>query len=491
MSGIIKKKLYLALILFVVGLFLAPKANAASLSSASDTISTSRPSASAPLASDQAANATQVTVTDLPATLNNSALWLASDSAVLFNDVGQSLSTVTVASMSASNTPASNQRIVYFTSTVANTHHKGTAMATPITAMHTIKFTTSSNIPSGGQIVLTFPGSGNTTASPSATTFAFNGLTTANMSTYIQCFPTSACAGSGTISAPAITLVTNASISGGTTIYVLIGCTAQSSGACTSASPRLVNPTKGATAVGTGDQWKITIQTTDTVANGGTVLDSSRVVASTIEAVQVQGTVEPYITFTIAGVANNTTISTNNAGCTGNTDVTNPGPGLDATATFVNLGSIGSAGFNISAQNLAVTTNGGGGYTITATSSGRFINPATGFWFPDANTGNGLTAVDTPNPAVVAAGTTSFGIHPCGADTYTGITWGTGTTGGTARYSNPWNTGVNSYYATLASYSGLPPSTRTTTVEYEATAATSVPAGIYTTVFTYVATPIF
>jgi hypothetical protein len=158
------------------------------------------------------------------------------------------------------------------------------------------------------------------------------------------------------------------------------------------------------------------------------------------------------------------------------------------------MGDIGGAGFNIAAQDLTVTTNGTGGYVITATSSGEFINPATGIFFPDANTGSstGLTAIDTPIPAVVSAGITSFGIHPCGADVYAGITWGAGTTGGAARYSNPWNSGVNSYYATLASYAaGIPPASRKTTVEYEATAATSVPAGIYRTALTYVATPAF
>ena len=114
------------------------------------------------------------------------------------------------------------------------------------------------------------------------------------------------------------------------------------------------------------------------------------------------------MTFTIAGIAN---------GGSACSDTTNPGTGLDATATFVNLGGLTNAGINISGQTLTVNTNANNGYTITSTSSGRFINPATGYWITDANGGNGLTSNDHPVPASITAGTPDFGIHACGSDT--------------------------------------------------------------------------
>lgn len=485
MTGIIKKQLLLSiLILFFLGFFFTNKANAASLANVSDRISTSRPSASAPLAGDQTAGATQATVIDLPTTLNNSALWLASDSAVFQFDTSQILNAVNVASMSAANTPAANQRIIYLTGAITNAHHAGTAVFTSVTATHTITFTTVSNIPANGHIIITFPGSGNNTASPSATTFAFNNIASGQITTSnVTC--------TWTITAPSLDCLSTGSIVGGTTITINLGCTAGTT-SCTTFSPRLINPTKGTTAVGTADTWKVSISTTDTTANGGTVLDSAKAIVGTIEAVQVQGIVEPSLTFTIAGLANGTNITTQNASCTGG-DITNPGTGLDATATFVNLGSLANGAINISAQELTISTNGAAGYSITATSSGRFINPASGFWIADANGGNGLiTTNDNPAPAVFPlTGNPAFGLHPCGADVTTGL-WANAATAfnSGAKYSNPWNTGTNGFYASIASYNA-PASARKTEIEYAATVGPTTPAGIYSNYFTYVATAVF
>jgi hypothetical protein len=480
--GLIKKLIAASLFILLFSFF-ATKTYAATLSNVSNTLTTSRPSASAPLAADQAANATQVTVIDLPSTIYNSALWIASDSAVLLNDTGQTLETARVASMSASNTPSSNQRTVFFTGQLSNTHHAGTTMYTSITATHIIKFTTVSSIPSGGKIVIGFPGSGSNIASPSATTFSFNNLQTSQ----VLCNPTSACAGGVSVSAPSITLTTNAAISGATTIYVAIGCTGtvNGSGICSTYSPALVNPVKGESAVGTADTWKVTV----TTKNASDVdLDTASVRIGTIESVQVQGTVEPSLTFTITGLANATNINTQNSSCASG-DITNPGTGLDATSTFVNLGSLANGVINMSAQELSVSTNGAFGYSITATSSGRFINPASGFFLTDNMSSSGLTAVDTPAPIVFpTTGNAFFGIHPCGADVNT-TTWANAATdfNSGAKYSNPFNTGVNGYYANIASYSS-PASARKTEVLYAATVGATTPAGTYSTVFTFVAT---
>jgi hypothetical protein len=489
------KLFLLSLFLILVGLFLAPQNKALAITAVSDTLSTSRPSAAAPIDVDQAANDAFVTVKDLPGTLNNSALWLASDSAFLMPDTGgQAGSTAIVASMSASNTPGANQRRVYFTSGVANTHHVGTTMITPITSVHTIKFNTQTALSNNYKILITFPGAGSNSASPSATGFAFNNEIGVPVDT--TCYDVSdsqVCGGSvasNQLNTFTFTVSPGVTIAAGKTVIINIGCTTQTAGICTAAAPRLVNPTKGTGylggGLGTADNWKILVSILDT---GSNPIETTKTVAATVESVQVQGIIEPYISFTIAGLNNGVQISTDNASCTGNTDKTNTG--IDSKATFVNMGAIGG-GFSLAAQDLTITTNGTSGYVLTSTSSGQFINPGTGFAFPDANGQGGLSANDTPAPSFVTAGTTSFGIHACGADVATG-TWGSNTTGGANnKYSNPWNVGVKNYYATLASYgAGIPPSSRVTTVEYEATAATNVPAGTYTTALTYVATPAF
>lgn len=482
MTGIIKKQFILPLIILLLGLFFTTNASAATLSNISDTLSTSRPSASAPLAGDQAASATQATLVD------NGSIFLASDSAVFQFDTGQTLNTVNVASMSATNTPSANQRILYLTSAITNAHHQGTAVFKSVAATHTIRFTTSSNLPAGGHIIIDFPGSGSNTASPSATTFAFNNIGSSQITTSanISC--------TWTITAPRLDCLLAGSLTGGSAVTINLGCTAGTS-SCTAFSSRIINPTKTATA-GSADTWKISISTTDTTGNGGTVLDSGSAKIGTVEAVQVQGTIEPTLTFTISGQTDGVNINTISGSCGSIT--TNAG--INSTATFVNLGIISNGKLSKAAQQLEVSTNGSSGYAITATSSGRFINPASGVWLGDANGGNGLTANDTPVPAVIAVAAptvSAFGIHACGArSNVNGDQWvnaGTApdSTDGTARFSNPWNTGTNGFYSTIASYTGGPVTQERTAVLYGATALGTTPAGIYSNYYTYVATATF
>lgn len=492
MTGIVRKQFILPLIILLLGLFFTNKVNAATLANVSDIISTSRPSASAPLATNQAASATQVVVTSFPAGANNSTSWLASDSAVLNFDTGQTLNTVTIASTSAEGVPAANQKTLYFTNTAANAHHQGTAVFTSITATHTIKFTTISGIPGSGHIIIDFPGTGSNIASPSATTFAFNNISSSQITT------NNATCSSWSITAPRLDCTLNASgVAGSTTVTIILGCTTGTT-ACTVFSPRLINPIKGATAAGSADTWKVTISTTDTTANGGTVLDTGSAKIATVEAVQVQGTVEPTLTFTISGTTDGSDVTSAASGC-GTSIVSNAG--IDTTATFVNLGILSNGRLNKAIQRLRVSTNGSTGYSITATSSGRFINPASGFFFADANSGNGLTANDTPVPAVieVAAPTAAkFGIHPCGSrvaavgsDQWVNAGTAPNTTDGTAKFSNPWNTGTSGFYNTIATYTAGPVTNDDTAILYAATVLGSTPAGIYGNYYTYVATATF
>lgn len=499
------QRVFILLFIFFVLLSMHVGVVHASITGASDTISTSRPSASTVSPNDAGASDTQETISD------NNSVFLASDSATFRADTGETLDTgINIASMSASNIPGAGQRVVYFTQTVGHTHHKGDALTVPITAMHTVNLTIGTAIPSAGKIILTFPtlaaGDANTPASPSATTFQTNNLAQANFKVYdvtgSSDITANFTANSGSITitaptsgnAPVITLLqgTTTTISANHSIRIFVGCTALtgsgSSVSCSSQVPTLINPTRSKTA-GTGgtsvsaDIWKLNITTQD---NNSVNLESSKVSIGTIESVQVQATIDPTLTFTIAGLANGTNISSGHgAGCNA---FDNPNSGIDSTSNFVNLGVVNANQINIAAQDLTVSTNGQGGYTLTATSSGQLRNPANGYGVASSTTFTPFTAI----------GTEYFGIHACGTNANASFAAASGTNAicgaSCTSLTSPgakiaWPTQTTSI--TIASYTAGAISNDKVTVEYAGTASGSTPEGTYGTVITYVATPTF
>ncbi len=447
----------------------ASKADAATLSNFSDRVTTSRPSPSTVITGEFGGG---LTIAD------NKSRFLASDSAQMLHvGTGAIADTETVIFQS------SDLLNLYFTNDPVAMPSGTHVVTTPITATHKLQFTTANAIPTNGDIEISFEGTGVTVASPSATTFSFNGLTTANASTNIM---TNNATCSWTITAPNLTCNLTSGITSGTTVTILIGCTAQSGGNCTTSAPRLINPTKGAAAAGTADLWKVDIETQDA---SDVALDEGTATIGVIEAVEVKAEVDPTLTFTIAPVNNAVALSTVATGCS---DTTNSG--FNSTATLVDLGILSAGTINISAQELLVSTNASGGYVISATSSGQFINPATGFVIPGLNSNSALSANDTPAPATFgASGVAGFGISPCGTRVNTTL-WGSGATAFSSgsKYSNPYNSGVNSYYATIASFTGTTGvSLDDTVVRYASTVSGTTPAGIYRNYFTYVATATF
>lgn len=457
----------LVALLLVFSVFI-PKAHASEFATIFDRISTSRPSPSSVINGSFASGVSQLTI------LNNKSRFLASDSAhIIDKSTGALVENQIIASQS------SDLTTLYLTANTGNALSSSNAIIVPIVAMHTVQFQTSTSVPSDGKIVITFPGAANNTASPSASTFAFNNLSSSQIAI------NNASCGSWTIASPSITCNLNSAITPGTTVTVLIGCSAQSGGACTTSSPVLINPTKSA-ATGTADLWTLNVSTTD---NGGAPLDSNKVRIATLDATNVHAQVDPSLTFTIAGIADGTSLSTVDAACSDTTNVGNA-----TTATDVDLGFLSNGNINIAAQKLTVSTNAANGYAITATSSGRFINPSSGYSIKGLNSDTALTGNDTPSPATFgASGTEGFGISPCGSRVNT-TRWGSGATAFSSgsKYANPFNSGVNSYYATLASYSGGGAiSGDVTVVRYGATISGATPAGAYGNYFTYIATATF
>ncbi len=467
------KKFLLFFLFFSLTLFfflVSAENSYADISNFKDTISTSRPSAVGTLNLGATAGLSQITINA------GGARFIASDSARL---IGGTMEMATVASMSA---VSGGTAALYFTDKTTQNHAIGSTVMASIPAQHVISFQ-ANNAPAGGNIQVIFPigdTANPTYASPNG--FSFNGLASANLSaSFSPAGPT--CSWVITPASGLVQCNVGTGITGATSVTINIGLT--------QTNPVLVNPTKTA-AAGSQDAWTVRAKINDASSRE---IDSIKGQIATIDAVDVYATVDAFINFTIGGIANAAAVNIGNStptGC-GTTQPTNSG--FASTATEVNLGTLGSGQVNLSAQLLTVTTNGQFGYSLTATSSGHLIDSAIGYWLADAQ-GSPIIANDNPAPVVITTGTPAFGIHACGQDVTVG-TWGPNvcTAGIDCKYANP----SAAYYYTLASDSAGPigPGSADsagdglTSVEYAATISAVVPAGLYHTAITYIATATF
>ncbi len=113
----------------------------------------------------------------------------------------------------------------------------------------------------------------------------------------------------------------------------------------------LINPAPNADhTTGVADTHNIIVQHLD---NSSNVIDSTTVGIGVIEAVKITASVPPQITFQIYGIASGT------SACGVSTDVT-------TSAASVPFGELPLDGFTDAAQELGVSTNATGGYSVTA-----------------------------------------------------------------------------------------------------------------------------
>lgn len=496
---------------FLLCLFAVLAKQSFAFTNISDTITTSRPSASTPVGTTSTATTdTQIAVNTL-----NSSRFLASDSArILRTSTGAQ-----IASNLYVSTQSADLSTVFLGNQIGAFAQKGIdVLLMPITAMHTIQLKTAYTMALTDTLTLAFPtlltGDANNPASASASTFQMNTFPLVNPST-IKIFDgatdvtsrfTITVVNPTAGNAPTITFsnLTTAPIPAGDVIKIYIGCTTATSGSCSAQSPSLINPTKTA-ALGNADSWKVHI------AQSGTATDATTVSIATIESVTLRATVDPTLSFTIGGIASGQDVGLSNAGCsiTGAGKQTNTG--ITSTANDVNLGTVQNtpnspgAITNVSAQLLTVTTNAANGYAITATASSALMDPTTGFRF---NT----SAV---TPAIFPDGATAvpahfFGLHACGPEA-TAYTWiQGGGSGGTTCNLLAGSTASNCLWSwpTAATTPGGPMTIATTatgpigsgtgiagngktSVAYAAGSDATVPPGNYRAVITYTATPTF
>lgn len=503
-----RKILLAAIIVSTLLIISVDKTDAAALTGASDTVTTSRPSPSSPTSANSTAPATQLSV------FNNGSRFLASDSAKVISSTGIPLNAdLRVASQSSALTT-----VFLGNTTSTDTGAGGDVLYVPITAMHTVQFTTAQNLDTGDDIVITFPvmstGDANNTASPSASTFQMNGLSTATIKveddggafTTFTATVTNPSAGTS----PIISLnIDSGTIAPGSVVKVYLGCTTWSGGDCTVQTPRIINPTKNSTTTCTGTpevctatSYKIRIDAIDSSTSNA---DTATVGIGIIESVTIRATVDPVLSFTIRGITDGSAVNSGNtSGCL---QIEPTNSGITSTANDVNLGilqntpAIDTKLANISAQRIDVSTNGTAGYSLTATASSSLMNPANGYFLPATTT---PTAFPVTSPF--------FGLHACGQDVPTSYTE-SGAGGGVDCSTHPVGSTANEcHYAwpsTNASVSSTPLSIASDAVgpigagsadaagdgsisiSYAAGIDVAVPPGDYKTVITYIATPSF
>ncbi len=334
--------------------FQLPMANpgeTANFTSAYDTLSNSRLSYRAGVASGSLGSSVVTIATSGNA--DNDTNHLFPNDVVCFTDTGLNgcigQATYTVANVIDAHTfnitpPLANNLIV-----------GGYVIATQ-SAIHTVTFTTTNAVPSNGNILLTIPavdannithdGFPDTNSSVTSNGFDVNTLSTSNVTV-----ASTGCANNWTVSSVTpgtatsdTTILINRntdSCAGSSTITVTVGDT----------NKKLINPapiTSGHTQ-GVADVYGIGVQTRDGSNN---TLDQNTLKVAVLESVLVSATVQETLSLTVAGVA------TSNSTCGQTTGVT-------STATSVPWGTISNFGaFNNAAQTVTVSTNAASGYAV-------------------------------------------------------------------------------------------------------------------------------
>ncbi len=241
-------------------------------------------------------------------------------------------------------------------------------------------------------------------------------------------------------------------------------------GASVTASTAVTTPFTTMTNTSTAGTFFVKINTyTNTDCSTGAT-DSVTIAASTTAAVTVSATVDPSLTFSVAGIAAST--SYKSAGLTTSS-------GCSDTATAVTFPASMAINTNYNcAQQLTVSTNGSGGYTVTIRGTVAGADLVSG--------GNTITDHTGTNnsPAVFGTPAEAFGYTTSDVLSSAGD--------GTTRFSTAadrWAGLTNS--ALEVAYSSTTANAETTDVGFQLRFAGSTEAGTYTGTVLYTATPIF
>lgn len=325
------------------GVFLAFPANldSANLTSAADTLSTSRLSYYGALSGAHTVNTTLVKVYTAGYPSDSTANLFSGDT-VWIGDAGTG-STYTVDDIVDTDE-------FQLTSGLGSGDADDTDVVIATrSATHTVTFTPATKISNGAFRILIPSGSNNNndgipnhdgfdygTAAPSLTAPTGGGVTSWETATATASGGTGCTAGNHCFEARYNGINDNS----GTFTFVIGGAN------------KLINPAKSGSTEGSADTYTVTIQHLKSSADSYAVADQTTVKIAVVESVRVTATVDPSLTFTITGASS----GANRCGTT--TDVT-------ATATSVPFGSVSLAAFNDASQQLSAVTNASGGYAVT------------------------------------------------------------------------------------------------------------------------------
>ncbi len=356
------KKIFYFLLIFVLATYLflviipqQSKLDSANFTNASDTLSNSRLSYRAGVATGSSGSS--VVTIDSSGNPDNNTNHLFPKDVVCFTDTGLNgcigSTTYTVANVVNSTTFNISPPLANALDT------SGFVIATQ-SAIHTVSFTLANAVPSNGDIFITvpavdantitndgFPDPADDSTLAAANGFDLNTLGTTNISV-----GSSGCANNWTVAN-----VSQGSAVADHTIRIdrsVDSCAAASVITVTigDGSKKFINPAPANSSLrtqGVADTYSINLKTRDGSDN---TLDQNNIKVAVIESVLVSATVQEALSLTVAGVSSTT------AACGQTTDVT-------TTAMSVPWGTIVNyATFQEAAQTVLVSTNAASGYTV-------------------------------------------------------------------------------------------------------------------------------
>lgn len=169
----------------------------------------------------------------------------------------------------------------------------------------------------------------------------------------------------------------------------------------------LVNPSNASTHTeGTADTYQYTVEHLD---SSYTLIDDSSGKVALVESVRVTATVDPTITFSIAGVDAATIVSNDICGI--NTNFSSDTHNDDTTAFTVPFGSLVLGEFNDAAQQISCITNAAGGYVITVSENDQLtmVGGAETLADTDCDAGDCTNATSTAGDWATEKNASGFG----------------------------------------------------------------------------------
>lgn len=212
-----------------------------------------------------------------------------------------------------------------------------------------------------------------------------------------------------------------------------------------------------------------------------TVLDTATVAFATLDtnSIAVSATVDPTLTFTVAGVTGNGSATVNGA------TITN---GLATTATTIPFGTLTAGTPKIAAHDVTITTNAVNGYTVTASHSATSQSGNPPLVSGTSNNIDSFTGTNTSPATWSSPSGTSANVNT-GFFGYT--TEDTSLCTGTANRfsSNKWAGTTTTGEELICSSTGV--SSQTTRVGWQVEVNNIQPAGSYTGTVILIATPTY